>query len=126
MENKVQGMCFDTTSSNTAWHKGACIPFKQLLGRSLLHIGCHLYTLELIAFSEAMGSSFAPYVLLFKRFKTRWQYIDKTAFEDLSTNDYTDNTVADIKDEMVKILQTAVKVSPEMTIQRFWSWLSSS
>ena len=31
----------------------------------------------------------ALYILLFKRFKTRWQYIDRTAFEDSSTVDYT-------------------------------------
>ncbi len=114
LEDKVQGMCFDTTSCNTGRHKGACILLQQLLGRNLLHIGCHHHVLELIAtaaFSEAMGSSSAPYILLFKRFKTRWQYIDRTAFEDSSTDDYTDNAVADIKDEMVKILQTDVKVT---------------
>ena len=114
LEDKVQEMCFDTSSCNTGCYKGACILLKQLLRCSLLHIGCHHHVLELIAaasFSESIRSSSAPYVLLFKQFKTRWEYIDKTAYEDLSTDDYTDNAIADIKDEMVKILQTAVKVT---------------
>ena len=86
LEDKVRGMCCDTTSSNTGWHKGACILLEQLL-----HIGCRHHVLELIAsaaFSEAMGSSSAPCILLFKRFKTTWKYIDSTAFEDSSTDDY--------------------------------------
>ena len=58
-----------------------------------------------------MGSSSAPDVLLFKKFKERWQYIDKTAFEDLSTDEYTTSAVADIKDEMVTLLKKVVNVS---------------
>lgn len=107
-------MCCDTTNSNTGRHKESCILLEQLLGRELLHIGCHHHVLELIAeasFSEAMRTSSAPDVLLFKCFKTRWQYIDKTTYVDSSTDDYTPNAVADFKDEMVQILETAVKVT---------------
>ena len=106
-------MCFDKTSSNTDRHRGACVHLEKLLGRDLLHIGCHHHILELIAgvaFSTAMGSSSAPDVL-FKKFKERWQCIDKTAFEDSSTDEYTTSAVADIKDEMVTLLKKVVNVS---------------
>ena len=92
----------------------ACILLEQLLKRKLLHIGCRHHVLELIAsaaFSEAKGSSSAPCILLFKRFKTTWKYIDSTAFEDSSTDDYTNSAVADVKEEMLKTLRTAVQVT---------------
>lgn len=59
-----------------------------------------------------MGSSAASDVLLLKLFKTRWQYINKTTYEEDSSNDeYVANAVADSKDEMVQILETAVIVT---------------
>ena len=69
-------MCFDIANSNTGRHKEACIILKQLLGRALLYIGCRHHVLELVAgsaHSEVMGASSAPEVLLFKRFKARWE-----------------------------------------------------
>lgn len=106
-------MCFDTTSSNTGQHKGTCIFLEQLLNHKLLHITCPHHILKLIAgtaFSQAMGTSSAPDVLLFKCFKTNLHNIDKTTYEDLSTDDYTANAVVNFKDEIVEILETAVKV----------------
>ena len=59
LDKKVEAMCFNTTSSNTGCHKGACVILEQLLGQDLLHIGCHYYILEILAktaFQEIMGS----------------------------------------------------------------------
>ncbi|KAK4318004.1 hypothetical protein Pmani_010957 [Petrolisthes manimaculis] len=103
----------DTTSSNTGRHKGACVLLEEQFGRELLQLGCRHHVLELVAgaaFSEAMGTSSAPDVLLFKRFKSSWQDIDKTTYEDSSTDDYTAKAVAEFKDEMVQMLEMAVKV----------------
>jgi len=36
LQDRVIGMCFDTTSSNT----GACTQIEQKLGRDLLHFSC--------------------------------------------------------------------------------------
>ncbi|KAK4295407.1 hypothetical protein Pmani_032022 [Petrolisthes manimaculis] len=106
-------MCFDTTSSKTGRHKGACVLLEEQYGREHLHLGCRHHVLELVAgaaFSEAMGTSSAPDVLLFKLFKSSWQVIDKTTYEDSSTDDYTAKAVAEFKDEMVQMLEMAVKV----------------
>ncbi|KAK4320593.1 hypothetical protein Pmani_008554 [Petrolisthes manimaculis] len=43
-------------------------------------------------------------------FKSSWQDIDKTTYEDSSTDDYTAKAVAEFKDEMVQMLEMAVKV----------------
>ena len=114
LEEKVQGMCFDTTYSNTGQHKGACILLEQLLGRELLHLACRHHILELVAgaaFSAAMGYSTAPVILLSKRFKAAWQHINKTDYRDSSTEEETAEAVADVKDEMVQMLVKAVQVT---------------
>ncbi|KAK4290351.1 hypothetical protein Pmani_036739 [Petrolisthes manimaculis] len=49
LQEKVHGMCFDTTSSNTGRHKGACVPLEEHFGRELLHLGCLHHVLELVA-----------------------------------------------------------------------------
>ena len=72
----VQGMCFDTTSSATSRHSGACVKIEQGLEKNLLHFACHHHILELVAgakFKKAMGTSSAPEILWFKRFQNRWE-----------------------------------------------------
>jgi len=44
----VQGLVFDTTSSNTGIHKGACVLIEEALGRELVNIGCRHHVLEVI------------------------------------------------------------------------------
>lgn len=113
---KVQGMCFDTTSSNTGQIKGACILLEKLLKRHLLHIACRHHILELIAgaaFTASLSTSSAPEILLFKRFQAQWQYIDQTRYEDYSTDHIAINDIADIKEETVSFLSEAlIEVQP--------------
>ena len=109
--DKVQGMCFDTTSSNTGRIKGACILLEQLLERHLLHIACRHHILELVAeaaFTASLFSSSAPEILLFKRFQAQWQFIDQNRYEDCSTDDIASNDIADIKEETVNFLNEAL------------------
>ena len=92
VDEKVQGMCFNTTNSNTGRHKEACIILKQLVGRTLLYIGCRHHVLELVAgaaYSKVKCASSAPDVLKFKRFRARREWINHTSFEDSSTDAYT-------------------------------------
>lgn len=114
IEDKVQAMCFDTTSSNTGRHKGACILIEQLLGRKLLHLGCRHHIMELIlaaAFGECMGSSFSPDILLFKRFQSRWASIDQSQYEDSTTDNHARALVADVKDTMLAWLSSALEMT---------------
>lgn len=85
ISEKVIGMCFDTTASNTGIRSGACLRIEQKLGRDLLYFACRHHILELVlsaAFTAEMGSiTSGPDVPLFKRFKSRWESIDKTAYQ---------------------------------------------
>lgn len=116
IEDMVQGMCFDTTSSNTGRNKGACVKIEQLLGRDLLHFACRHHVMELLAgaaFEAAMGASSAPEVLLFKRFQAKWEWIDHENFEDSSTDDIASEAVADVKDNVTDFIGKALlKIQP--------------
>ena len=83
LQHRVIGMCFDTTSSNTGRHLGACIQIEQRLGRDLLHFACRHHIMELLAgaaFKASLGPSSAPEVLLFKRFQQQWSLIDQSNY----------------------------------------------
>jgi len=75
--DRVRAMSFDTTSSNTGQINGACVILEQMLGVKLLSLTCRHHIFEIVfeaVFQACMGSSSAPEVLMFKRFKSRWQY----------------------------------------------------
>lgn len=107
----VEGLCFDTTSSNTGHKSGACVILEQLLGRGLLHFACRHHILELIAgsaFAAVMGASSAPEVLIFKRFQGQWRFVDQAEFADSSTCKLTADAVADIKEDLGIFLTSAL------------------
>ena len=63
---KVACMCFDTTSSNTGWIKGACIKIEQKLGKPLLWLACRHHIHELFikaAFHSIYGEDNSPEAL---------------------------------------------------------------
>jgi len=51
----------------------------------------------------------SPEILLFKRFKAQWKFIDHTQYEDCSTDELVNGAVADIKKELVNFLTTALR-----------------
>ena len=87
-------MCFDTTSSNTGRNNGACVIIEQLIGRDLLYFGCRHHILELVAgavFSEVLGASSGPEIIMFKIFKAKWCSLDQTNYENNSTDKIMDS-----------------------------------
>ena len=63
VQDNVEAMCFDTTSSNTGRINRACVILEQLLGRDLLYLACRHLILELMAgaaFKAVISSSSAP------------------------------------------------------------------
>ena len=74
---------FDTTSSNTGVHRGACTLLQQLLDRQLLWLACRHHILELVigaAFRSIFGDTKSPEVTLFKTLKTSWNSLDLDSF----------------------------------------------
>jgi hypothetical protein len=86
LTDKVKGMCFDTTASNTGRKNGACVLLEQKMEKDLLWFPCRHHITELIleaAVSPTLQPSSGPDIQLFKRFKTNWKMLDLTTFDRL-------------------------------------------
>ena len=103
--SKVCGMCFDTTSSNTGLISGACTVLQQMLGKDLLSFACRHHIMELLvgaAFEACFGSTSGPEVLLFKRFKSQWGFIDLDHFESGIDDNSVSMFFTEKKDDILK------------------------
>lgn len=60
------------------------------------------------AYTEAMGASSAPEVLLFKRFKSQWHTIAQDRFEDCSTDPLVNSVTFSVKAPIVQFLQESL------------------
>lgn len=85
IRNRIVGMAFDTTKTNTGHIKGACKLFEELyLKRKVLHLACRHHVYEVVVggiFKKLFGKSKSPNVEIFDRFKAEWKYIDRTKFK---------------------------------------------
>ena len=84
LTERISGMSFDTTASNTGQNNGACVLIEQQLKKDLLYFACRHHILELLlaaAFRTVMEATSGPNVTLFKRFQDQWQFIDQSQFE---------------------------------------------
>ena len=116
VNEKVQRMCFDTTSSfYTGCHKGACIILRQLHGCTLfvhwLLTSCARVCCRSSLF-WSHGCIFCSRCVAVQPLQSParmdWPY---TSFEDSSTDMYISDTITDIKDGMVKKLESSVTVT---------------
>ena len=102
---RVNAMCFDTTSSNTGRSMGACVLLEQMLGKELLYLACRHHVLELVVgavFQVCMGSTSGPEVPLFKRFQTRWVFIDQERYDTSMSDDAIAGLLCDVKADIIK------------------------
>lgn len=77
--NRVVALCFDTTSSNTGIHAGACTLIEKQIGRTLLHTACRHHVHEVIlshVFKVCFGPSSGPEIKLFNRFRDQWSQLN--------------------------------------------------
>lgn len=75
VRDKIVGMSFDTTATNTGQYNGTCAILERLLGKSLLWLACNHHVYEIMlrtAFESHFGQSSAPTVPMFDRFQKEW------------------------------------------------------
>lgn len=80
LTDKVQAICFDTTSTNTGHTNGAAVLLEKLLNRSLFWAPCNHHIREFYLkaiFEMKVSTTSGPNVTIFKRFKNDWPTIDK-------------------------------------------------
>jgi hypothetical protein len=133
LTEKVQAMCFDTTSVNTGLKSGVCIRLEGLLNRQLLWLACRHHMMELIlakVFSLCFGSSKSPDIPILKRFRSSWSKVNcddykvmvfdnsTVSFVASATEFFTEFTnydllVRDDYREVLELTMLVIGVSPE-------------
>ena len=100
----VQALCCDTTNANLGCRNGAAIILEQILKRSLLYLPCRHHIFEIIigsVFESKLPGTSGPNVLLFKRFQSEWDNIDKSKYksglEDAIIKEDLNNQIPEIK-----------------------------
>lgn len=81
--DKVQALCFDTTSTNTGHTNGAVVKLEGLLKRTLFWAPCKHHIRELALkdiFIMKLGPTSGPEPTIFGRFKDAWPTIDKELY----------------------------------------------
>jgi len=110
--DKVKCMSFDTTASNTGPRNGACILLEQKMDKDMLWLACRHHMLEIVLESVVvlcLGSSQAPEILLFKRFKKAWSTIDRATYQTALSDEETERTVCDSRDSMIAFVDKQLK-----------------
>lgn len=105
IEKQVVALSFDTTASNTGLAAGACTIIEQSLGHDVLHLACRHHIYELIcekAFSTCFGPSSGPEIQLFKRFKGKWDELDKNIPKAMDSNSMSINLLERRDDLLVE------------------------
>ena len=108
-QDNVCGMCFDTTSSNTGWIKGACVLIEEMLGRPLLWLPCRHHICELLlkaAWEAVFGEDMEPSYTEMGIFKKNWEKIDKNNFEILNPKPWMKHYKAKVVPFLKSLLQS--------------------
>ena len=108
LRSKVQGLVFDTTSSNTGLHLGTCTLIEKALKRELIWIACRHHVFEVMlfnVFSATVAPTSGPDI--FKRFQKKWPIINKSSFE-VAADDVFAGMPNGLRQEMIIFYKTAI------------------
>lgn len=110
LSERVVGLSFDTTASNSGWQNGACVKIENLLDRKQFYFACRHYILERIesaAWHTLFGSTVSPDNEHFKQFKKGWKDIkDKSNFTCLQI---TSREIKSKRDKVVGFLKSCLQ-----------------
>lgn len=107
IREKIVGMCFDTTASNTGRIKGTCTIIEKILCKNLLHLACRHHILEVVlrsVFEYKMGSTTGPQPEIFRRFKMHWPNIDQSKYIEGVQDESVKSAVKDFEKEVSEFL----------------------
>lgn len=95
--------CVDDTASNTGDWRGACILLERQVGKRLLRLACRRHVYEIMlrtAYESEFGSSSAPTIPFFTRFKKAWKDIDKSKYENGIQDQFVREALEDVIDDI--------------------------
>ena len=109
VKDQVHGIVFDTTSSNTGLHRGACIRLENYMEREIVWVACRHHMHEIVlshAYACTFGGTSGPDDLLFKRFQKKWADLDHNQYDVCTVFD--DPVLAELRVEMLDYLPIAI------------------
>lgn len=113
----VQGLCCDTTSSNTAntgCLNGACIRIEQKLDKDLFYLPCrhHIYELVLRSVFETKipQVTTSPSIPLFKNFQKKWIDIDSSNFISGLEDQYCSSAIENIREDILNFVRSQLEI----------------
>lgn len=110
----VQGLCCDTTSSNTGRLNGACILIEQKLDKDLLYLPCrhHIYELVLRSVFETKipQVTTSPSIPLFKNFQKKWIDIDSSNFKSGLEDQYCSSAIENIREDILNFVRSQLEI----------------
>jgi hypothetical protein len=105
LRERIKGLCFDTTASNTGAKGGVCIKLESEIGRQLLNLGCRHHVAEIML--EKVFSlhdvSKSPNIEIFGHFKDYWPSINQAAFSTAMDDERTAALVTPWKDIVINV-----------------------
>ena len=126
VKDKVVGLCFDTTSSNTGLDKGACYRFLRELDRDLLLLACrhHVTELRMGKFWESVTKlkTVGPDNPLFKKLKSTLEspgfVIDYTKLTKFPWKDVRGTVLESAAEESLKFCKAYLQVKDNLRADR--------
>lgn len=104
ISDQVKCMCFDTTSVNSGPRNGACILLEQKLDKDMLWCACRHHILEIMLEAVvilSLGPSQGPDIMIFKRFQTKWEFIDRSNYDTATSDEKLLGAVSSIASEII-------------------------
>ena len=104
LRNRIKGLCFDTTASNTGTKGGACIRLETEIGHELLNLACrhHMSEIMLEKVFSIYDVSKSPNMELFGHFKDFWPRIDQASFSTAMEDENMATVIAPWKDGVIQ------------------------
>lgn len=112
VRDRVSGLCFDTTTSNTGHKGGVCVILEKEIGRHLLHLACWHHVAE-IALEKVFGmfeTSASPSIDMFRDY---WPRICQNSFTTSVQNEKLGPLVEGWKEEVILFCKTAPAATTE-------------
>jgi hypothetical protein len=111
LRDRIKGLCFDTTASNTGEIGGVCIKLETEIGRALLNLACrhHMHELMLEHVFSLHDLSKSPNIEIFGNFREIWPRVDQSSYSTAMQDRRTAATVTPWKDDIIQFALTQLE-----------------
>jgi len=108
LRDRIKGLCFDTTASNTGAKGGVCIRLESDIGGQLLNLACRHHVAEIMLENvfSLHDVSKSPNIEIFGHFKEYWPSIDQVRFSTAMDDETIAALVTPWKDTVISFALT--------------------